>query len=223
MNWTSSFENLWTELWTSSCRKWTFPNTGHVISSTLQCSDLSVVCGRVQPEESAYGRQVGTLEQRSVEFLSPNSFSTMAFTLLVVEVPVSENPTTSLRFRISEKITVSLTAAQLMDKDCKHRRKKQFNFEVTWTRTELTAVYWKHLSGMPPGFVDAGDVKRSAGGFITTIWNGYSVTYRTGHDMLQPIKSIFSPPCILGQFASSMALIGLSCACKHTESELKTV
>ena len=28
---------------------------------------------------------------------------------------------------------------------------KNIYFEVKWTRSELTAVYWKHLSQMPPG------------------------------------------------------------------------
>ena len=42
--------------------------------------------------------------------------------------------------------------------------------EMTWTWSELTAVYWKHLSWMPlpPEFVVAGEVKRSAGGSTTT-------------------------------------------------------
>ena len=52
--------------------------------------------------------------------------------------------------------------------------------EMIWTRSELEAVYWKHVSQMPPEFVVAGDVKRSTGGSITTSWNGYSATYRTG-------------------------------------------
>ena len=40
--------------------------------------------------------------------------------------------------------------------------------EMTLTRSELTAVYWKHLSRLPPEFVITGDVERSAGGSITT-------------------------------------------------------
>ena len=41
--------------------------------------------------------------------------------------------------------------------------------EMIWTRSELSAVYLKHLSRMPPEFVVAGDdVKRSTGGSITT-------------------------------------------------------
>ena len=112
---------------------------------------------------------------------------------------------------LSENIPVSLAAAQWMNKDCKHR-KKYIYFEVTWTRSELTAVYWKHLSWIPPEFVVAGDVKRSAGGSITTSWNGYS--------HLSANDSIFSPPCIIVELCIvivvehswSMALI----RCKHT-------
>ena len=52
--------------------------------------------------------------------------------------------------------------------------------EITWTRSQLTAVYYKHHSRMPPEFVVASDVMRSTGGSMTTSLNGQSATYRTG-------------------------------------------
>ena len=48
-------------------------------------------------------------------------------------------------------------------------------------RLSFISLFVRHLSQMPRQFVVAGDVKRSAGGgSITTSWNGYSATYRTG-------------------------------------------
>ena len=59
-------------------------------------------------------------------------------------------------------------------------------FEVTWIRSELTAVYWKHLSRMPPGFVVAGDVKRSA--LLPLVEMGTAPPIIPGHDMLLSIN-----------------------------------
>ena len=87
---------------------------------------------------------------------------------------------------------------------------------VIWTRSELTAVYWKHLSRMPPDYVVAGgDVKRSTGGSITT-----SIMY----DMLQTMNrftrgcvELDNCSCPIAEHSRAMALIKLSCACKRTD------
>ena len=76
---------------------------------------------------------------------------------------------------------------------------------------------------MLPEFVVAdGDVKRSASGSITTSWKGYSATYRD--DMFRPMnrfthRHVYSDNCScpIAEHIGTMALIGLSCACKRTE------
>ena len=89
--------------------------------------------------------------------------------------------------------------------------------EMSWTRGELTAVYWKHISRMPrsPEFV-----QRSAGGSTTTSWNGYSATYRTGAFHALANESIFSRhvhpdncSCPIEEHSWTMALIGLCTEC----------
>ena len=57
-------------------------------------------------------------------------------------------------------------------------------------------------------FVVAGDIKRSVGGSITTSWNGYSDTYRTGHDMPRPMNrfSYFLRTPLLKSLSLSLSL-----------------
>ena len=73
----------------------------------------------------------------------PNSFSTMAeitptTSLCCGSTRESENPTQSLRFIISENIPVSSVAAQWMNKDCIHVRRKKLVPDVT----TLQACWW---------------------------------------------------------------------------------
>ena len=69
-------------------------------------------------------------------------------------------------------------------------------------RCSFVLLFVGRLTWMPRQFVVGGDVKRSAGGgSITTSWNEYSATYRTGVWHAPDNNTIFSPACILGQLS----------------------
>ena len=92
-------------------------------------------------------------------------------------------------------------------------------------RWSFVSLFVRRLSGMSRQFVVAGDVKRSAGGVsVTTSWNEYSATYRTAVWPADRTIIWFSHQhvysdncsCLTEQRSRTLAVIWLSCACKHT-------
>ena len=117
------------------------------------------------------------------------------------------------------------TAAPFLRNHCKQERhcaSSLCNFHVHHIRNvqrcRFVSLFVHHLSWMSRQFVVAGDVKRSAGGVsVTTSWNGYSATYRTGvwHADRTIIRFLYR--CILGQLQLSDWLAELNYGCNPTK------